>query len=114
MSKHVESRAPVAVLGDWVSPYTAQNGPLGALLSSLNNPTPEALKHARSDVEGVLQGVRSLLDFVASVRLEHPELVGEDSEVMALNGLASDLTGVCIDALASIQSAERDVSIGED
>lgn len=116
MSKRIESagRAPVAPLGDWVSPYTAENGPLGALLSRLNHPTPQALEEAGSDVQGVLQAVRSLLDFVAAARLECPDLVGEGSEVMALNGLASDLTGVCIDALASIQAAGRDVSMEEE
>ena len=87
-----------SVREDWISPYSRQDSPLCSVVSALNTMDPDALKRAEQEVQTTLHAVRVLLGFVASVQAEAPALAGDKSGIEAITFLASDVTGLCLDA----------------
>lgn len=91
-----------SVREDWISPYSRHDSPLCSVVSALNTMDPDALKRAEQEVQTTLHAVRVLLGFVASVQAEAPALAGDKSGIEAISFLASDVTGLCLDALTEL------------
>ena len=90
-------------LGDWVSPGNARGGLLAKAISVLNTQNPDSLPEGVEAVNSMIGLVRSLLEFKSIVAIEHPSLVGGDTEAKYIDVLAVELLGLCGDVLASLE-----------